>query len=131
MAKKKLVLGILADLWPIIYSYCVTVYCIICSQRINQKAFSNWLSQYLSFLDFLINRFYPVKKCKKLFLIWSIFIFPRNFFQYIFPDGKVWGYPTLVISWFSDFNYYSKILTFFEHYLVFAVFKSLSVEFRS
>ena len=28
----------------------VTVYCNICDQRIDQKAFLNWLCQYLSFL---------------------------------------------------------------------------------
>ena len=54
------------------------VYCIICGQRIYQKAFLNWFCQYLSFLtifcfngfcqylsflDIFFSRFFPVKKC--------------------------------------------------------------------
>ena len=39
------------------------VYCIICGQRIYQKAFLNCLSQCLSFLNIFFNRFCPVEKC--------------------------------------------------------------------
>ena len=41
----------------------MTVYCIICGQRIHQIAFLNWLYQYLSFLNIFFNRFSPVEKC--------------------------------------------------------------------
>ena len=37
------------NLWKL--KITVTVYCIICGQRIYQKAFLNWLYQYLSFLN--------------------------------------------------------------------------------
>ena len=56
--------------------YC-TVYCIFCCQRIYQKAFLNWLCQYLifsinifwqyfSFPHTFSNRFCPVEKCEAL-----------------------------------------------------------------
>ena len=34
----------------------------------------------------------------------SIFIFSQYFLQKILPGGKVWGYPTLLISSFINFN---------------------------
>ena len=37
-------------------------------------------------------------------LILPIFIFSWYFFQRILPDGKFWSYPTLLISWFINFN---------------------------
>ena len=41
----------------------VPVYCIICVQRIYQKAFLNWLYQNLSFVYIFFNRFCPVWRC--------------------------------------------------------------------
>ena len=38
-------------------------------------------------------------------LIMSIFIFSQYFFRQILPGGKVWGYPTLLISSFINFNF--------------------------
>ena len=40
----------------------ISVLCIIYGQRIYQKAFLNWLYQYLYFL-IVANRFYPMEKC--------------------------------------------------------------------
>ena len=37
-------------------------YCIICGQRIYQKALINWFCRYLSFLNIFFNRFCPLEK---------------------------------------------------------------------
>ena len=47
------------------------------------KPFLNWLCQYLSFLNI--------------------------FFQYILPGGREWGYPTLLVLWFTDFKIYLRL----------------------
>ena len=35
----------------------------ICGQQIYQKAFLNWLCEYVSFLNIFFNRICPVEKC--------------------------------------------------------------------
>ena len=67
------------------------VYCITCVQRIDQKAFLDWLYQYLSFLNIFFNRFCPVcGSIKKLFLIdcVNIYLFSIFFFNRFCPVGK-------------------------------------------
>ena len=62
----------------------VTVYCIICGLGIYQKAFPNWLCQHLLFSSIDFAKIY--------------------FFSVFLPCGKVWGYPTVLVSWFINFK---------------------------
>ena len=69
--------------------YCNMVYCIIFVQRIHQKALLDWLChrniRFCQYWLFTINSY-------------------LSFLNIISIDLKVWGYPTLPIWWFINFN---------------------------
>ena len=73
------------------------VYCIIFVQRIHQKALLDWLChrniQFCQYWLFTINSY-------------------LSFLNIISIDLKVWGYPTLPISWFINFNGWIMIRNF-------------------
>ena len=67
-----------------------------------ETVFLSWLCQYLSFLNIFSTGFSRWKSFSQLIV--SIFIFPPYFFNRICPVEKFGGNPTLLISWFIDFN---------------------------